>query len=43
LGLYLVKRVIERHGGVMRFQSAYGKGSTFGFELPLAEGDSANS
>lgn len=37
LGLHLVKNIIERHGGRMRFQSVYGKGSTFGFELPLAE------
>lgn len=37
LGLHLVKNIIERHGGQMRFHSVYGKGSTFGFELPLAE------
>ncbi len=36
LGLHLVKNIIERHGGRMRFHSVYGKGSTFGFELPLA-------
>ena len=35
LGLYLVKGIIERHGGVMRFESEHGKGSTFGFEMPL--------
>ncbi|MCB9454252.1 MAG: PAS domain S-box protein [Anaerolineaceae bacterium] len=37
LGLHLVKNIIERHGGQMRFQSAYGKGSTFGFDLPLVK------
>ncbi len=37
LGLHLVKSIIERHGGQMYFQSQYGKGSTFGFELPLVE------
>lgn len=33
LGLHLVKNIIERHGGVMRFHSVYGQGSTFGFSL----------
>ncbi len=37
LGLHLVKTIIERHKGRMHFQSEYGQGSTFGFELPLAE------
>jgi len=36
IGLHLVKNIIERHGGRMVFQSTRGKGSTFGFELPLA-------
>jgi PAS domain S-box-containing protein len=35
LGLHLVKNIIERHGGKMLFTSEYGKGSMFGFELPL--------
>jgi signal transduction histidine kinase len=35
LGLHLVKNIIERHGGKMRFESKLGEGSTFGFELPL--------
>jgi len=35
LGLHLVKNIIERHGGRMRFRSILGEGSTFGFELPL--------
>ncbi|MBI1279963.1 MAG: PAS domain S-box protein [Anaerolineaceae bacterium] len=37
LGLHLVKTIIERHNGKMVFQSEYGKGSTFGFELPLVD------
>ncbi len=34
LGLYLVKRIVERHRGAMIFESELGKGSTFGFLLP---------
>ncbi len=34
LGLHLVRNIIERHHGRMRFQSTYGRGSMFGFELP---------
>lgn len=35
LGLYLAKRVVEDQGGTIIFNSVEGKGSTFGFELPL--------
>ncbi|NOG51804.1 MAG: HAMP domain-containing histidine kinase [Chloroflexi bacterium] len=35
-GLYLVKRIVERHGGSVFFSSVYGQGSTFGFRLPRA-------
>lgn len=35
LGLYLVKKIIERHGGQIVWHSAYQVGSTFGFRLPL--------
>ncbi|HVE80830.1 MAG TPA: HAMP domain-containing sensor histidine kinase, partial [Candidatus Dormibacteraeota bacterium] len=35
LGLYLAKRVIADQGGTLIFESAEGKGSTFGFKLPL--------
>jgi len=36
LGLHLVKNIIERHGGSMRFKSVYGEGSTFGFAIRMA-------
>ncbi|MBZ0300260.1 MAG: GAF domain-containing protein [Anaerolineae bacterium] len=35
LGLHLVKNIIERHHGKMRFHSVYGEGSSFGFEIPI--------
>jgi len=37
IGLYLVKRVIDAHGGEIIFESAVGKGSTFGFKLPFSK------
>ena len=36
LGLALVKRIVERHGGDVRVQSQVGQGSTFSIYLPLA-------
>lgn len=35
LGLYLVKRVVEDQGGTIIFESEVGKGSTFGFRMPI--------
>lgn len=35
LGLYLVKRVVEDQGGEVVFESKEGKGSTFGFRMPV--------
>lgn len=37
VGLFLAKKVIDAHGGKIVFQSAEGKGSTFGFKLPIKE------
>lgn len=36
LGLHLVKRIVERHGGEISFQSEEGEGSIFQFSLPLS-------
>jgi signal transduction histidine kinase len=41
LGLSLVKAVIERANGEVWFKSEPGKGSTFGFWLPLVEDENA--
>jgi PAS domain S-box-containing protein len=35
MGLYIVKGIVEAHGGEIRVQSQLGRGSTFTFTLPL--------
>lgn len=35
VGLYMAKKVIDEHGGDIIFSSQIGKGSTFGFRLPI--------
>lgn len=36
LGLYIVKNIIERHGGRIGFESRENRGSTFWFTLPIS-------
>jgi two-component system phosphate regulon sensor histidine kinase PhoR len=43
LGLHIVKSIIERHHGTLRFKSTYGAGSTFGFALPLMKKSSSKA
>ena len=35
IGLYLAKRIVDGHHGKLVFESTVGKGSTFGFRLPV--------
>jgi len=37
VGLYLAKKVVDAHEGELIFESIEGKGSTFGFKLPIAK------
>lgn len=41
LGLYIVRRIAENHGGAVWYESSPAGGSTFVLELPLAESTAA--
>ncbi len=43
VGLYLAKMVVDGHGGKLLFSSKEGKGSTFGFMLPLQQPDNPDN
>ncbi len=38
LGLSIAARIIEKHGGVLQYQTRVGHGTTFGFSLPQSRG-----
>ena len=37
LGLFIIKKVLEVHGGTIEVRTAYGEGSTFAVRLPIAQ------
>lgn len=41
LGLYMVKKIVEQHGGRVWFESELGKGSTFHVSVPMVQAGSA--
>jgi len=41
LGLSISHQIVDRHGGIISFESNQGQGTIFNIELPVAPGDSA--
>ncbi len=39
LGLYITRQIVELHGGEISVRSELGRGSTFSFTVPVADGD----
>jgi signal transduction histidine kinase len=39
LGLSIAARIVERHGGALRYETKVGHGTTFGILLPLRKSD----
>jgi two-component system phosphate regulon sensor histidine kinase PhoR len=38
LGLPIAKLIVEQHGGILTFETAVNKGTTFSFTIPLYHG-----
>lgn len=38
IGLFIVKKIVEEHGGKMHFESPEGEGTTFFFTIPIFKG-----
>ena len=43
LGLTISRRIVEAHGGQLTAQSELGRGSTFAFSIPIADGGAAQA
>ena len=39
LGLSIAARIVEQHGGTLRYKTEVGRGTTFGIVLPLNSSD----
>jgi signal transduction histidine kinase len=43
LGLPISARIVEKHGGVIEYETQPGRGTTFSIVLPLAQSDESES
>jgi signal transduction histidine kinase len=42
LGLFIVRQIVEAHGGTVRAESTFGHGAKFVVEIPLSPGNGRN-